>query len=56
MKLTIDLESRSRIDLKKQGMYRYAEDESTDIMCFAFKVDDEEPVLWVPEKFRRLYN
>lgn len=51
MKLTIDLESRSKVDLKKRGMYVYAEDPSTDILCFSFKRDNEPPELWVPEKF-----
>ena len=54
MKLTIDLESRSKINLPKCGMYRYAEDESTDIMCFAFKCDDSPAELWVPGKFLHL--
>lgn len=54
MILTMDLESRSRVDLRGCGMYVYAADPSTDIMCFAFKIDQEEPLLWVPEKFKRL--
>jgi len=55
-KLTFDLESRSKIDLTKCGMYVYAEDPSTDIMCFAFQTNNEEPFLWIPEKFRYLYE
>lgn len=51
MKLTIDLESKSRIDLYKRGMHRYAEDPSTDILCFAFKVEGQSPMLWVSDKF-----
>jgi DNA polymerase len=54
-KLTFDLESRSKIDLRKQGVYVYAQDESTDILCFAFKVNSEAPRVWVPEKFSALY-
>jgi DNA polymerase len=50
--LTFDLESRSRVDLKKHGMYVYAEDASTDILCFAFKTNDEEPFIWLPDKFK----
>lgn len=46
MKLTIDMETRSKIDLKKCGLYRYAEDASTDVLCMAVKVDDTETELW----------
>ena len=53
MKLTIDFETRSRVDLRKCGAYRYAEDESTDVLCLAVKVDDEEPWLWTPKSGSR---
>lgn len=49
MKLVIDMETRSRVDLKKCGVYVYAEDESTDILCIAVKVDDFTPKLWVDD-------
>lgn len=45
----IDIESFSEINLPKVGVYRYAENPSTEILvvCYAF---DEEPVnTWVPE-------
>jgi len=56
MKLTIDLESRSTVELKKTGMYPYAEHPTTDILCVAFKVDDQPAVEWVPEKFRHMVD
>ena len=31
MKLTIDLETRSRVELRKTSPWRYAEDRSTEI-------------------------
>ncbi len=43
-----DIETRSRVDLKKAGSYRYAEDESTTILCFAWAFDDGEPEVWYP--------
>ena len=51
MKLTIDLESRSTIDLKTHGMYVYADPKHTEIMCIAFKFMDYDPWIWVPNKF-----
>jgi DNA polymerase bacteriophage-type len=44
----IDFETFSEIDLKKAGLYRYAEDKSTEILCVAFAIDDKAPCLWVP--------
>lgn len=54
MKLTIDMETRSAIDLRKVGMYVYSEHPTTDVVCMAVKVDNERPVLWVPDKFKHL--
>lgn len=47
MKVTIDFETRSRCDLKSAGATRYAEDPSTDILCLAYKIDDQPERLWV---------
>lgn len=48
-KLTIDFETRSRVDLKKFGAARYAEDPSTDVLCLALKWNGLQPVIWYPE-------
>ena len=56
MKLTIDFETRSRVNLKKAGNYVYAADPSTEIMCQSFKVDDGEPHLWVPDYWAGVYT
>jgi DNA polymerase len=42
----IDIETRSRCNLVKQGVYRYAEDPSTEILCIAWAVNDEPVKLW----------
>jgi DNA polymerase bacteriophage-type len=55
MKLTIDMETRSKIDLKKCGLYRYAEDASTDILCIAVKVDEEPTRVWISPNGRPMY-
>lgn len=48
MILHLDFETRSKIDLRTQGLDRYARDPSTDItvMCYAF--DDEPVQKWYP--------
>lgn len=46
--LHIDFESRSAVDLKKTGVYPYSQDESTDVWCAAFAIDNEPPKLWTP--------
>ena len=47
MKLWIDFETRSRVDLKKTGAWRYAEDKSTQVICMAIATDHHS-VIWVP--------
>lgn len=46
MTLHIDFETRSTVDLKKQGVYVYAEDPTTDVWCAAYAVDDGPVQLW----------
>ena len=48
MKLTLDIESFSRQDLKKGGMAKYAEHESTDILCACWAFDDGPVSAWIP--------
>jgi DNA polymerase bacteriophage-type len=47
-KVHFDFETRSRIDLKKAGTFRYAEDSSTDVLCLGYAIDVEEPKIWIP--------
>lgn len=44
----MDYESFSEVDLRDVGAYRYANDPSTALLCCAFALDDEEPVIWHP--------
>ena len=39
-RLYIDIETRSRVDLKKSNVYRYVEDPDFDILLCAYAVDD----------------
>jgi DNA polymerase len=39
-KIVIDFETRSAVDLKRAGVYRYAEDPSTEILCLGWGGND----------------
>lgn len=43
---SIDLETRSAIDLRKAGAWRYFEDATSDVLCAAFCFEDEPPQVW----------
>ena len=45
----LDFESFSEVDIKKCGGFRYAADDSTEILMAAVALNDEDPVLWLPE-------
>ena len=42
----IDFETRSRCDLKAKGVYNYAQDLSTEVLCMSYAFDDEEVQTW----------
>lgn len=44
----VDIESFSRINLKQCGLYRYAQDDSTELLCVCFAFGDEAVSTWVP--------
>ena len=44
----IDFETYSELDIKKVGGYRYAEDESTEILMCAYALEDGPVKIWVP--------
>jgi DNA polymerase len=46
--MTLDLETFSRVNLKTAGLYRYAEDESTDLLCVCWAVEDGPVHAWIP--------
>ena len=49
MRVTLDYETRSRVDLKKTGSYLYAVDPSTDVLCLAWRLDiAPHTYLWHP--------
>lgn len=55
MIISLDFETRSRIDLKRTGPRRYADDAS--VLCMAYAVDNGDPVLWLPgDEFPREFT
>ena len=46
--LWVDFETRSRCDLKARGVYNYALDFSTEVLCMSYAFDDEDVQTWVP--------
>jgi len=45
----LDFETKSMAELRKQGAFKYAQDPTTSILCFAYKFNDENEVkLWRP--------
>ena len=43
---SVDFETRSNVDLKKAGLHRYFEDESTEILCMAWRIGDGPVSVW----------
>ena len=48
--LWLDFETRSTCDLRSKGVYNYAQDASTDVLCMSYAFDDEEVVTWAPSE------
>ena len=48
MILWVDFETRSRYDLKVGGVYNYAQDASTEVLCMSYAFDDEPVRTWLP--------
>lgn len=49
-KLWVDFETRSRCDLRSRGVYNYAQDASTDVLCMSYAFDDEDVRTWLPSE------
>lgn len=44
----VDFETRSQCDLKSKGVYNYAQDASTDVLCMSYAFGDGEVQTWLP--------
>ena len=50
MSLWLDFETRSRRDLKTCGVYNYAQDRSTEVLCMSYAFDDGDVQTWTPDQ------
>jgi DNA polymerase len=50
MTLWVDFETRSACDLKAAGVYNYAQDNSTSVLCMSYAFDDDEVTTWLPSQ------
>lgn len=46
--VVVDFETRSKVNLRTAGAWRYAADPSTEILCAGFAVDEEPVQMWKP--------
>lgn len=46
--LWVDFETRSRCNLPERGVYNYAMDLSTEVLCMSYAFDDEDVRTWLP--------
>jgi len=47
--LWLDFETRSECDLRKHGVYNYAQDATTDVLCMSYAFGDDEVQTWTPD-------
>ena len=47
--LFCDFETKSACDLKKHGVYNYAQDLSTEVLCMSYAFNDEDVQTWTPD-------
>ena len=50
VRLHLDMETRSTVDLRRSGVYRYAADTTTDVIVVCWAVDAEPVETWLPLK------
>jgi DNA polymerase len=48
--LWLDFETRSRCDLPAKGVYNYAQDASTDVLCMSYAFDNDDVRTWTPDQ------
>lgn len=60
MKILVDIETKSDLDVSKVGADRYAEHPSTDVLTLSWQIDDGEVLTWSPflgvERLEPLYD
>ena len=48
MLISIDFETRSKVDLPTYGLDKYSKDPSTEVICMAYSMDGGDVKLWTP--------
>ena len=48
--LWVDFETKSRCNLLTRGVYNYAQDMSTEVLCMSYAFNDDEVVTWTPDQ------
>jgi hypothetical protein len=43
-----DFETRSAVSLEEVGAWRYAADQTTEVLCVGYAIDNADPQIWVP--------
>ncbi|MBQ6597280.1 MAG: hypothetical protein IJH79_06980, partial [Lentisphaeria bacterium] len=51
--LTIDIKTRSCDSIKNNGVFAYAQNKSTQIICVTVKKNQATPMVWLPPDLRR---
>ena len=51
--LTIDIKTRSCDSIKNNGVFAYAQNKSTQIICVTVKKNQANPMVWLPPELRR---
>jgi len=46
--VSLDFETYSECDIRTAGAWAYADHPSTEVLCLAWSVNDEPPVIWTP--------
>jgi DNA polymerase bacteriophage-type len=50
MTLWVDFETRSACDLKAAGVYNYAQDASTEVLCMSYAFGEDDVQTWLPSQ------
>ena len=48
--LWVDFETKSRCNLLTKGVYNYAQDLSTEVLCMSYAFGDNEVITWTPDQ------
>ena len=48
--LWVDFETKSRCNLLTRGVYNYAQDSSTEVLCMSYAFGDADVVTWTPDQ------